>query len=128
MNAAANVFLLPPPAAKRAGTEGNTSPRRVQPEAADNVSQGLGFSAEQMAGLADALARRGQGPQRKRSFADELVGETGRAPADLGFAAQRFAQETLHMAAHHEDWRQGTTAYLAAQNITDNLRGGGVAA
>jgi hypothetical protein len=126
MNAASNVFLLPPPGAKRVGTEGNASPRRVQPEAAD--TQGLGLSAEQMAGLVDALARRGQGPQRKRSFADEMVGETGRAPADLGFAAQRYAQETLHMAAHHEDWRQGTMAYMAAQNITDTARGTGVAA
>lgn len=124
MNAASNVFLLPPPGAKRVGTEGNASPRRVQPEAADNVPQGLGLSAEQMAGLVDALARRGQGPQRKRSFADEMVGETGRAPADLGFAAQRYAQETLHMAAHHEDWRQGTMAYTAAQNIVDTARAG----
>ncbi|MBL0930796.1 MAG: hypothetical protein IBJ15_11835, partial [Alphaproteobacteria bacterium] len=95
---------------------------------ADKATQGLGLSAEQMAGLVDALARRGQGPQRKRSFADEMVGETGRAPADLGFAAQRYAQETLHMAAHHEDWRQGTMAYMAAQNITDTARGAGVAA
>ena len=54
--------------------------------------------------------------------------KTGRAPADLGFAAQRYAQETLHMAAHHEDWRQGTMAYMAAQNITDTARGTGVAA
>ncbi|MBL8654136.1 MAG: hypothetical protein JNJ97_08035 [Alphaproteobacteria bacterium] len=128
MNAASNVFLLPPPGAKRVGTEGTTSPRRVQPEAADQTTQGLGLSAEQMAGLVDALARRGQGPQRKRNFADEMVGETGRAPADLGFAAQSYAQETLHMAAHHEDWRQGTMAYMAAQNITGNLRGNGVAA
>ncbi len=123
MNAASNVFLLPPPGAKRAAPEGNASARRVQPEAADTTT-GLGLSAEQMAGLVDALARRGQGPQRKRSFADEMVGETGRAPADLGFAAQRYAQETLHMAAHHEDWRQGTMAYTAAQNIVDTARTG----
>jgi hypothetical protein len=126
MNAASNVLLLPPPGAKRYGTEGTSSKNRVRPEAAD--TQGLGISADQLAGLVDALARRGQGPQRKRSFADELYGESGRAPADLGFQAQRYAQETLHMAAHHEDWRQGTAAYTAAQTITEAARGNGVAA
>ncbi len=121
MNGAANVILLPPPGQKRFGPEGMDGTRRFKTGAAE---RGTGFDAEQLAGLAEALARQGNAAPRKRTFADELYGETGRAPADLGFFAQRYAQETLHMAAHHEDWRQGTMAYMAAQNIVDTARTG----
>lgn len=114
MNGAANVILLPPPGAKRVGPEGMDGRHRFKPAAAE---RGAGFDTEQLAGLVDALARQGKESPRKRSFADELYGETGRAPADLGFHAQRYAQETLHMAAHHEDWRQGTDAYGRAQAL-----------
>lgn len=126
MNAATNVILLPPPGAKRFGPEGMDGSRRFKPAAADTT--GRGFDAEQLAGLVDALARQGKESSRKRSFADELYGETGRAPADLGFHAQRYAQETMHMAAHHEDWRQGSAAYGRAQNLTETTRGSFVAA
>jgi hypothetical protein len=99
--------------------------RRFKTGAAE---RGTGFDAEQLAGLVDALARQGKAPTRKRGFADELYGETGRAPANLGFFAQRYAQETLHMAAHHEDWRQGSAAYSAAQSLAAPTRETSVAA
>ncbi|MFM8801637.1 MAG: hypothetical protein ACKOEE_13960 [Tagaea sp.] len=114
MNAAANVILLPPPGAKRPGPEGMDGRSRFKTGAAE---RGVGLDTEQLAGLAEALARQGNAAPRKRNFADELYGETGRAPADLGFFAQRYAQETLHMAAHHEDWRQGSAAYSRAQAL-----------
>ncbi|MCM0018841.1 MAG: hypothetical protein NBV67_02505 [Tagaea sp.] len=125
MNPASNVILLPPPGAKRFGPEGMDGSRRFRTGAAD---RGAGFDAEQLAGLADALAQQGKGSTRKRSFADELYGETGRAPADIGFFAQRYAQETLQMAAHHEDWRQGSSAYARAQNLSTAQSGTFVAA
>jgi hypothetical protein len=125
MNPASNVILLPPPGAKRFGPEGMDGSRRFKTGAAE---RGAGFDAEQLAGLVDALAQQGKGSTRKRSFADELYGETGRAPADLGFFAQRYAQETLHMAAHHEDWRQGTGAYSRAQALAPAARESFVAA
>ncbi len=125
MNGAANVILLPPPGAKRFGPEGMDGSRRFKPAAAE---RGAGFDAEQLAGLVDALARSGKESPRKRSFADELYGETGRAPAELGFFAQRFAQETMHMAAHHEDWRQGTQAYGRAAALAPAISESVVAA
>jgi hypothetical protein len=125
MNGASNVILLPPPGPKRFGPEGMDGARRFKAGAAE---RGAGFDVEQLAGLVDALARQGKAPTRKRGFADELYGETGRAPADLGFFAQRYAQETLHMAAHHEDWRQGTAAYGRAQNLRSAQSGTFVAA
>lgn len=125
MNGASNVILLPPPGPKRYGPEGMDGARRFKTGAADRDT---GFDAEQLAGLVESLARQGKGTPRKRSFADELYGETGRAPADLGFHAQRYAQETMHMAAHHEDWRQGTSAYTRAQNLSADERGTFVAA
>jgi hypothetical protein len=125
MNGASNVILLPPPGAKRFGPEGMDGSRRFKTGAAE---RGAGFEAEDLAGLVESLARQGKGTPRKRSFADELYGETGRAPADLGFHAQRYAQETMHMAAHHEDWRQGTSAYARAQNLSSAQNGAFVAA
>lgn len=125
MNGASNVILLPPPGPKRFGPEGMDGSRRFKTGAAE---RGTGFDAEDLAGLVESLARQGKGAARKRSFADELYGETGRAPADLGFHAQRYAQETMHMAAHHEDWRQGTSAYARAQNLGDGARENFVAA
>ncbi|MFM7344212.1 MAG: hypothetical protein ACKO1J_02440 [Tagaea sp.] len=125
MNGASNVILLPPPGAKRFGPEGMDGSRRFKTGAAE---RGAGFDAEDLAGLVESLARQGKAAPRKRSFADELYGETGRAPADLGFHAQRYAQETMHMAAHHEDWRQGTSAYARAQNLSTGGGGAFVAA
>ncbi|MBL8832346.1 MAG: hypothetical protein JNL71_08135 [Rhodospirillales bacterium] len=108
---AANIILLPPPGARRPEgarvEEGSDRPRAAAQPGATS-----GFAAYAPTGGADRDAGPAPGPRTaRRSFADELVGETGKASGTLTFAVQRIAQERLGSGAHFEDWSTAVSAY-----------------
>jgi hypothetical protein len=125
MVAAPNVILLPPPAPRRGEDPRVDNAANWRRTAARNDNSSA-FSndfapARDAAAAAEAYAR--QRP-RARSFADELVGESGRAPPATAFAAQRIAQERLGRGAYIENWRTATAAYAqTVRNAEQNLGG-----
>jgi hypothetical protein len=125
MVAVPKLILLPPPAARRGENaridEGAERRRRIEP-GNDNAVNFAGDAALETG--ADAGRSQSRPQARRRSFADELVGESGRASAGLAFAAQRIAQERLSKGAHFEDWRAATAAYAQAARYTEAGLGG----
>ena len=122
MVAAPNVILLPPPAPRRGEdprVDNATNWRRTAPQNDNSTAFSADFAPER-----DAAEANGRPRTRTRSFADELVGESGRAPAATAFAAQRIAQERLGRGAYIENWRTATAAYAqTVRNAEQNLSG-----
>jgi hypothetical protein len=117
MVSSANVILLPPPGARRAdGARAEEGPdrRRGPARAAAHEGTAAFVPAEPASGRVGPPAGRASGS--RRSFADELVGESGKAPGALAFAAQRIAQERLGVGAHFEDWSTAIAAYARADD------------
>lgn len=118
MVASATVILLPPPSSRRAegarvdeGIDRRRTAARGPARSGDAASWDPGF--------ANAPPPREAGPppgtaRGRRSFADELVGESGKAPADIAFTVQRLAQERPGTSAHVEDWDTAIAAYARA--------------
>ncbi|MBI3506385.1 MAG: hypothetical protein HY059_16230 [Proteobacteria bacterium] len=116
MVTSANVILLPPPGARRpdgARVEEGTDRRRGASRTAAQAGTAASYTPFVPTGRTGRDAGSASGPSRggKRSFADELVGETGRASGELAFAVQRIAQERLGAGAHFEDWPTALAAY-----------------
>lgn len=115
MVASANIILLPPPGARRpegARVEEGPDRRRGQARAAAQPGAAPAFVPTASTGGAGRDAGATPGPRTgKRSFADELVGESGKASGALAFAVQRIAQERLGRGAHFEDWSTAVAAY-----------------
>jgi hypothetical protein len=125
MVAAPNLILLPPPSPRRGEdprVDNSANWRRTAPRNDNSAAFTDEFSpARDTAAAAEAYGR--QRP-RGRSFADELVGESGRAPASVAFATQRIAQERLGRGMHIENWRVATAAYAqTVRNAEQNLSG-----
>ena len=125
MVAAPNLILLPPPAARRGEdprVDNSANWRRTAPR-----NDNSGAFADEFSPARDAAAAAeayGRTAKRGRSFADELVGESGRAPAATAFATQRIAQERLGRGAHFENWRVATAAYAqTVRNAEQNFGG-----
>jgi hypothetical protein len=111
MVAASNLLLLPPPGSRRSEgprVDDSEQRRKTNPNNDNTAGFAEDFAAAGAFGSNGTAAR--QRP-RVRSFADELVGESGRASGGLTFATQRIAQERLRVGAHIENWRQATAAY-----------------
>jgi hypothetical protein len=122
MVASAAVILLPPPASRRgesARAEEGIDRRRTAARTSAPTGEAAGFDPVN----ANAPPPREAGPppgraRGRRSFADELVGESGKAPAEITFAAQRIAQERLGTGAHIEDWATAIDAYARAADTS----------
>ncbi len=115
MVASANVILLPPPGARRpdgARVEEGTDRRRGPTRTAAQAGTAAGFTPFVPTGR--TARDGGSASGSRRSYADEMVGETGRASGALAFAVQRIAQERLGKGAHFEDWPTALTAYARA--------------
>ena len=123
MVAASNLVLLPPPSARQSdGPRIDDSAQRRK--TAPNNDNNAGFTDNFAASAAGAESFSSRQRSRARSFADELVGESGRASGALTFATQRIAQERLRSGAYVENWRQATAAYAqTARNAEQNLGG-----
>ena len=123
MVAAPNIILLPPPSARQSdGPRVDDSGQRRK--TAPNNDNNAGFTDGFAASTARAETASPRQRARTRSFADELVGESGRASGALTFATQRIAQERLRSGAYVENWRQATAAYAqTARNAEQNLGG-----
>jgi hypothetical protein len=125
MVAPANIILLPPPGARgpdRARVEEGADRRRGPSRASARPGEAPGYAAYAEAAAGPAPGG-GFARARPRSFADELVGESGKAPAALAFAAQRIAQERLGAGAYFEDWRGAIAAYARARDSFDRTSG-----
>jgi hypothetical protein len=113
---AANIILLPPPGARRpdgARVEEGTDRRRGPARTAAQEGTAAGFTPTFVpTGRTGRDA--GSASGSRRSYADEMVGETGRASGALTFAVQRIAQERLGKGAHFEDWPTALSAYARA--------------
>jgi hypothetical protein len=125
MVAPANIILLPPPGARGPGSarveEGDDrrrGPSRISARPGDASDYAAYAEAAAGAAPGGGFARSG-----KRSFADELVGESGKASGSLAFAAQRIAQERLGAGADFEDWRGAIAAYARARDSFDRSPG-----
>lgn len=118
MVASATVILLPPPSARRAeGARVDEGMDRRRTNARGPARSGEAASYEPVYANAPPLREAGPPPGRargRRSFADELVGESGKAPADVAFTVQRLAQERGGTGAHIEDWGTAIAAYARA--------------
>ncbi len=124
---AANVILLPPPGARRpegARVEEGSDRRRGTARAAAQSGAAAGFSTYAPTGSTGRDAGPAPGPRTgRRSFADELVGESGKASGPLAFAVQRIAQERLGSGAHFEDWSTALAAYARTADGTPEPSG-----
>lgn len=124
---AANIILLPPPGARRpegARVEEGSDRRKGPARAAAQPGATTGFAAYAPTGGADRDAGPAPGPRTgRRTFADELVGESGKASGSLAFAVQRIAQERLGSGAHFEDWSTAMSAYARAADGTPEPSG-----
>lgn len=122
MVTSANVILLPPPGARRpdgARVEEGTDRRRGTARTAAQEGTETGFTPLIQTGRTGRDAGSASGLRTaRRSFADELVGETGRASGELAFAVQRIAQERLGSGAHFEDWPTALSAYARAADTS----------
>ncbi len=120
MVASANIILLPPPEARRpegARVEEGSDRRRGTARAAAQPGAASEFFPSTPTGGAGRDAGATPGPRTaRRSFADELVGESGKASGALAFLVQRIAQERLGSGAHFEDWSTATAAYARVAN------------
>ncbi len=123
MVAAPNLVLLPPPNTRQSDGPriDDSSQRRKTAPNNDNYA---GFADKFSASAAGTESPAPRQRPRPRNFADELVGESGRASGALTFATQRIAQERLRSGAYVENWRQATAAYAqTARNAEQNLGG-----
>jgi hypothetical protein len=115
MVASANIILLPPPGARRpesARVEEGADRRRGTARTAAQPGAASEFFPTASTGGAGRDAGGTPGPRTgRRSFADELVGESGKASGALAFLVQRIAQERLGSGAHFEDWSTAVAAY-----------------
>ncbi len=122
MVASANLILLPPPASRRGeGPRVEEGMDRRRPTARASARPGEAASFDPVNANAPPPREAGPPPGRargRRSFADELVGESGKAPADVTFTAQRIAQERLGTGAHIEDWGTAVAAYARATDTS----------
>lgn len=127
MVAAPNLVLLPPPNTRQSDgprVDDSNQRRKTAPNSDNNAGFNAGFAENFAASAADAESFPPRQRSRVRSFADELVGESGRASGALTFATQRIAQERLRSGAYVENWRQATAAYAqTARNAEQNLGG-----
>jgi len=123
MVATPNLVLLPPPSARQSdGPRVDDSAQRRKTAPNNDNYTGFADSFAATAAGAENVAARPR--SRTRSFADELVGESGRASGALTFATQRIAQERLRSGAYIENWRQATAAYAqTTRNAEQNLGG-----
>lgn len=118
MVASATVILLPPPSSRRAdGARVDEGIDRRRTAARGPARPGE--AAPWDPGYANTPPPREAGPppgsaRGRRTFADELVGESGKAPAAVTFAVQRLAQERMGTGAHIEDWGSAIAAYARA--------------
>lgn len=122
MVTSANVILLPPPGARRpdgARVEEGADRRRGPARPAAQEGTATGFTPFAQTGRTGRDAASASGLRNaRRSYADEMVGETGRASGELAFAVQRIAQERLGKGAHFEDWSTALTAYARAADAS----------
>jgi len=124
MVAAPNLVLLPPPPSARQSDGPRIDDSSQRRKTAPNNDNYAGFTENFAATAAGAEGVSARPRPRTRSFADELVGESGRASGALTFATQRIAQERLRSGAYVENWRQATAAYAqTARNAEQNLGG-----
>ncbi len=127
VSSAANIILLPPPGARRpegARVEEGSDRRRGTARAAAQSGAATEFFPTASTGGAGRDAGSTPGSRTgRRSFADELVGESGKASGALAFMVQRIAQERLGSGAHFEDWSTAVEAYGRAAAGTPEPRG-----